>query len=191
MFLMRKATFANFRQLRDVCIEFGSDFEKPLTIIRAENRTGKTTMLTALSWALFGDKALKNRSEYRMHPLDWDHENEGFSVDISVEYVLILIKKWMGLISLSLQIKRSSLELSIKVMSINLVSTQTVVLRKYLIRALRTLPIPMLLYRDLIVSRNLFTDDDRTLKFIDSEDSVGRRKDRVDKQLDIFSSLRY
>ena len=59
MFLMRKVSFTNFRQLRDICIEFSSDFKKPLTIIRAENRTGKTTMLTALSWALFGDKALK------------------------------------------------------------------------------------------------------------------------------------
>ena len=39
----------------------------------------------------------------------------------------------------------------------------------------------MLLYQKFFDSLReiFFTDGDRTLKFIDSEDSVGRRKDRV------------
>ena len=185
MFLMRKATFANFRQLRDVCIEFGSDFEKPLTIIRAENRTGKTTMLTALSWALFGDKALKNRSEYRMHPLDWDHENEGFSVDISVEIYFDIDQEMDGINqSESYRLKRSSLEI-IDQSDVDkfAVSTQTVVLQKISDKGFEDVANPNAVISKKFFPDSLreifFTDGDRTLKFIDSEDSIGRRKDRV------------
>ena len=49
MIFLRYAKFQNFRSLRDVSLEFSLDGEKPLTIIRAENGTGKTTLLTALT----------------------------------------------------------------------------------------------------------------------------------------------
>ena len=63
MIQLRRAEFTNFRLLRDVTIEFATTFDQPLTVIRAENDTGKTTLLNALGWALFGDEALPgNRS---------------------------------------------------------------------------------------------------------------------------------
>ena len=43
---------------------------KNLTVIRAENETGKTTMLTALQWAFYGDEALPGESKsYASIPL--------------------------------------------------------------------------------------------------------------------------
>ncbi len=185
MFLMKKAVFTNFRQLRDISIEFGENSEKPLTIIRAENRTGKTTMLTALSWALFGDKALRNRSEYRMHPLDWNHEAEGFSVDISVEIYFDIDQELDGVKEReSYRLRRSSTE-NIDQHDIDkfAVSTQTVILQKISEKGFEDISNPNAVISKKFFPDSLreifFTDGDRTLKFIDSEDSVTRRKDRV------------
>lgn len=185
MFLMKKATFTNFRQLRDITIEFGDDVERPLTVIRAENRTGKTTMLTALSWALFGDKALRNRSEYRMHPLDWNHDTEGYSVEIGVEIYFDLDQELDGIKQReSYRLKRSTVEkIDTKDVDRFAASNQTVVLQRITDRGFEDITNP-----NAVISRKyfpdslreiFFTDGDRTLKFIDSEDSLSRRKDRV------------
>ncbi len=72
----RSARFKNFRLLRDLQIDFSTSPEKPLTVIRAENETGKTTILTALQWILFGDDALPPpMGTYRLHPIDWDRSH--------------------------------------------------------------------------------------------------------------------
>ena len=69
MIKLIQAEVLNFRQLRDIEISFAREPESPLTVIRAENGTGKTTLLTALTWGLFGDDALPGRrSKYRLHP---------------------------------------------------------------------------------------------------------------------------
>jgi DNA sulfur modification protein DndD len=66
-----RAKFENFRLLRDLEIEFSVNPARNLTVIRAENETGKTTMLTALQWALYGDEALPGDPKtYRLHPID-------------------------------------------------------------------------------------------------------------------------
>lgn len=81
------AKFNNFRLLRDVRLDFSVDPERPLTVIRAENGSGKTTMLVALQWCLYGDGVLPGRlpREFRLHPLDWSVEEEGAVVEVSVE----------------------------------------------------------------------------------------------------------
>ena len=78
------ASFSNFRLLRDLDVEFSTDTEKNVTVIRAANESGKTTMLTAIQWALYGDNALPNKGTgFRLHPIDWD-ESEGTRVPITV-----------------------------------------------------------------------------------------------------------
>jgi len=68
-----RAAFENFRLLRNLELEFSTDAKRKLTVIRAANETGKTTVLNALQWALYGDAALPNKGEdYRLHPIDWD-----------------------------------------------------------------------------------------------------------------------
>ena len=79
-----RAEFQNFRLLRDLSLTFATDTNKKLSVIRAENESGKTTILNALQWALYGDDALTGgRRDYRMHPIDWD-VSEGQRVPISV-----------------------------------------------------------------------------------------------------------
>jgi DNA sulfur modification protein DndD len=83
-----RAEFCNFRLLRDLTIDFSGEEEKNLTVIRAENETGKTTILTALQWALYGDSALPNKGkEFRLHPLDWNLENSArVPVAVTVDF---------------------------------------------------------------------------------------------------------
>jgi len=100
MIKFRKARFSNFRGLRDVSVEFSTDDSRPLTVIRAENFTGKTTMLYALTWALFGDAGLpeppKRRSEYRLHPVDWDVIDDGQDVVIQVDVEFTVVDDKSG-----------------------------------------------------------------------------------------------
>ena len=68
-----RAKFENFRLLRDLELDFSTDSERNLTVIRAENETGKTTILNGLQWAIYGDNALPGKgSGYRLHPIDWE-----------------------------------------------------------------------------------------------------------------------
>ena len=52
--ILDKITIKNYRQYRDVEIEFAKDTSKNFTIIKGNNGTGKTTLLNALSWCLHG-----------------------------------------------------------------------------------------------------------------------------------------
>jgi DNA sulfur modification protein DndD len=53
-----KARFEGFRLLDGVEFTFAVGEEKSVTVVRATNESGKTTLLMALQWALFGDEAL-------------------------------------------------------------------------------------------------------------------------------------
>jgi DNA sulfur modification protein DndD len=80
-----RAEFENFRLLRHLKLDFSTDNQRRLTVIRAENETGKTTVLTGLQWALYGDDALPEKGQdFRLHPIDWDVEG-GRRVPISVQ----------------------------------------------------------------------------------------------------------
>ena len=80
-----RAEFENFRLLRDLTLDFSTDDSQKLTVIRAENESGKTTILNALKWALYGDEALPGkRHEFRLSPIDWDITAK-INVPISVQ----------------------------------------------------------------------------------------------------------
>ncbi|RFP86253.1 hypothetical protein DZK27_15045 [Rhodobacteraceae bacterium 63075] len=53
-----KARFEGFRLLSGIEFDFSTDPKRNITVIRAANESGKTTMLTALQWGLYGDDAL-------------------------------------------------------------------------------------------------------------------------------------
>ena len=79
------AKFQNFRLLRDLRLDFSTSNDKKLTVIRASNESGKTTILNALQWALYGDDALPNKGRgHRLFPIDWDVPN-GRAIPISVQ----------------------------------------------------------------------------------------------------------
>ena len=79
------AKFVNFRALRNLELDFKPSGEKHLIVVRAENASGKTTILNGLQWALYGDEAIPSgRAAYRLHPLDWD-VSQGERVPVTVE----------------------------------------------------------------------------------------------------------
>jgi len=81
-----RARFENFRLLRDLEMDFATSPEKNLTVIRAENETGKTTMLTALQWAFYGDEALPGGGKtFRLHPIDASTGTVRTTVEVDFE----------------------------------------------------------------------------------------------------------
>ncbi len=48
----------NFKLIEDVTLDFSIDNDHPLTVIRAENGSGKTSLLYALIWAFYGSDGL-------------------------------------------------------------------------------------------------------------------------------------
>ena len=55
---LEHAHIENFKLLEDIKLDFSTDPEKPLTVIRAENGSGKTSLLYALLWAFYGSAGL-------------------------------------------------------------------------------------------------------------------------------------
>ncbi len=79
------AKFQNFRLLRDLRLDFSTSDDRKLTVIRASNESGKTTILNALQWALYGNDALPNKGrDHRLFPVDWDI-SDGRAIPISVQ----------------------------------------------------------------------------------------------------------
>lgn len=60
---LKSIHLVNFRQFRNFKINFDiSDKEKNVTVIRATNSTGKTTLMQSIKWCLFGDSAVELQS---------------------------------------------------------------------------------------------------------------------------------
>lgn len=85
-----RAEFQNFRMLRDLELEFSDDPKKKLTVIRAANESGKTTILHGLQWALYGDDALPRKgNDFRLHPIDWQvKEKNHVEIKATIEFEL-------------------------------------------------------------------------------------------------------
>ena len=58
-----RAHIENFKLLEDAEFTFSTDPKKPLTVIRAENGSGKTSLLYALGWGFFGEKGLPEEAK--------------------------------------------------------------------------------------------------------------------------------
>lgn len=53
---IKKLILQNFRQFRDLEIDFSITKDKNVNIILAENSTGKTTLMQSIKWCLYGDE---------------------------------------------------------------------------------------------------------------------------------------
>lgn len=77
-----RAHVRNFKLLEDIQLDFSTDASKPLTIIRAENGSGKTSVLYALLWAFYGMSGLPSHA--RGLRLTSSAAPAGLAVDVSV-----------------------------------------------------------------------------------------------------------
>jgi DNA sulfur modification protein DndD len=79
---LEHAHIENFKLLEDIKLDFSTDPEKPLTVVRAENGSGKTSLLYALLWAFYGSSGLPQ--EYAKFRLGPAHQPSGKPLDIRV-----------------------------------------------------------------------------------------------------------
>lgn len=77
----------NFKQFIDEEINFSTDTEKNITLISGANATGKTTIIEAMKWCLFGE--CNNSTNNLLNKKLEDNMNNGDR--ILVEVVLILV----------------------------------------------------------------------------------------------------
>ena len=55
---LRRVEITNFKLLESVVLEFSTERDRPLTAIRAENGSGKTSLLNAMLWGFYGRAGL-------------------------------------------------------------------------------------------------------------------------------------
>ena len=87
MLRLRRIEIDNFVCFDDVVVEPSTDDEKRLTVIRAENGSGKTTFLRALRWGMYGENGLPgNPSRFSLHPAWWQPDDGGIKTKVAVEF---------------------------------------------------------------------------------------------------------
>jgi len=184
-----RASFENFRLLRDLELQFSSDPERKLTVVRAANESGKTTILNALQWALYGDAALPGKGEdFRLHPIDWDG-SAGRRVPIAatVEFEVTTYRRGpSGLREMRRQYRlvRSAFE---EVDGKTSRRSQSTV-RLFALTDTGASPIdaPEALINDELppeLRDIFFTDGDRALSFIEADVALSTKRERVQRAI--------
>jgi DNA sulfur modification protein DndD len=183
-----RAEFQNFRLLRDLELQFSTDPDKNLTVIRAANESGKTTILNALQWALYGDAALPGKGEsFRLHPIDWSiSEGKRVSITATVDFELTTYRQISGALRETrrrYRLVRSSFEdvdsearrsaSSVKLYALNDTGAISIDAPEALID--EELPQEL---REVF-----FTDGDRALSFIESDVALSTKRDRVQRAI--------
>lgn len=170
------AKFQNFRLLRDLRLDFSTSDVKKLTVIRASNESGKTTILNALQWALYGNDALPNKGKgHRLFPIDWDVPDEqAIPISVQVDFETSPSK--------SNRNKTSRYRLIRSVEETTDGRKQNPKIELFELTEIGAVPInpPEAQIARLLLPPNLrevfFTDGDRALSFIEADSTSDKRK---------------
>lgn len=86
MLVLRRIEIENFVCFDKIVVEPSTDTEHPLTIIRAENGSGKTTFLRAIRWGIYGEEGLPGdvSSRFPIHPAWWHPDAKGIDTRVSI-----------------------------------------------------------------------------------------------------------
>ena len=190
-----RAEFENFRLLRHLNLDFSTDSREKLTVIRAENETGKTTILNGLQWALYGDDALPGRGrDFRLHPIDWiASDGERVPISVQVEFETAEFRKSpKGLIETKKQyrIVRSAYETidgpehrrtpsTVKLFDLTDIGSEPI-------------PSPEVRIREILppeLREVFFTDGDRALSFIEASASATDKRKLVENAIQSLLQL--
>lgn len=83
---LTSAKIRNFRLLKSIDLDFSTDDNKSLTVIRAANETGKTTTQHALIWCFYGSIALPKRANYSLFPSDLIGHHQSVEVSVEIDF---------------------------------------------------------------------------------------------------------
>lgn len=183
-----RAEFQNFRMLRDLELEYSSNSDTNLTVIRAANESGKTTILHGLQWALYGDRALPGKGDgFRLHPIDWNVvEGKSVPITATVEFELTTYRRTSGAMRETrrrYRLVRSTFE---DVDSDSRRSDSAVKL--FVLNETGASPIdaPEALINDELppeLREVFFTDGDRALSFIEADVAQSTKRERVQRAI--------
>lgn len=192
-----KATFKNFRLLRDVTVEFSTDSENKLTVIRAENGTGKTTLMSALIWGLYGSSVIKEKL-YPMSLVEDSEEKTTIDTEVRIEFTseevitrksktIVTEKHYLLKRNVTSQVSKNGKEYTQGQETYTLLeSTDT-----------GDQPVPTSQIQS-IIDRTLpqhlkdiyFTDGDAALTFIESNATTTEKRTRVRKAIESLLSMK-
>jgi DNA sulfur modification protein DndD len=183
-----RAEFHNFRLLRDLKLEFASDPEKHLTVIRAANESGKTTILHGLQWALYGDAALPGKGEsFRLHPIDWDaSQGKRIPITATVEFELTTHRRVAGEVRTTRRQFRLVRSVFEDVDSQARRSASTVKLFALHDTGASPIDTPEALINEELppeLREVFFTDGDRALSFIEADVALSTKRERVQRAI--------
>ena len=106
--LLKSITLKNFRQFKDITLEFSTNNEKNVTIVIGDNGSGKSTLLQAFFWCLydkesFSDKELFNKENFKSIDINRTiaveviihliHSNTEYSIARLIEYKKMIMNK--------------------------------------------------------------------------------------------------
>ena len=183
-----RAEFQNFRLLRDLELKFSCDSDKNLTVIRAANESGKTTILHGLQWALYGDAALPGKGDgFRLHPIDWN-ESEGKRVPITatVEFEVTKYRQTSGSMRESRRRYRIVRSVFEDVDKQTRRSASTVKLFALNETGASPIDAPEAVINDELppeLREVFFTDGDRALSFIEADIAQSTKRERVQRAI--------
>lgn len=83
--LIKSIEIKNFRQFKDIKLEFSTDSNKNVSIISGNNGAGKTTLAEAFTWCLYGEI---NNTNILLNKEKANELKEGYSTDIIVKIEL-------------------------------------------------------------------------------------------------------
>ena len=183
-----RAEFQNFRLLRDLSLEFSGDPDRNLTVIRAANESGKTTILHGLQWALYGDTALPGKGEgFRLHPIDWEADDgKRVPITATVDFELTTHRRIRGEVRESRRLFRLVRSAFEDVDSQAKRSTSTVKLFALNDTGASLIDAPEALINDELppeLREVFFTDGDRALSFIEADVAVSTKRERVQRAI--------
>ena len=183
-----RAEFQNFRLLRDLELEFSCDPGRNLTVIRAANESGKTTILHGLQWALYGNVALPGKGKgFRLHPIDWDvSEGRRVPITATVEFEVTTHRRVSGRIRETrrcYRLVRSTFEY---VDSRARRSASTVTLFELTPTGAKRISAPESRINEELppkLREVFFTDGDRALSFIEADVTRSTKRERVRRSI--------
>lgn len=184
-----RAEFQNFRLLRDLELRFSIDDKKKLTVIRAANESGKTTILHALQWALYGDSALPGKGDgFRLHPIDWDREVDGpfAQITATVEFELTTHRQAGGVLQETRRRYRIVRAANEQVDATGRRTPSTVRLFALNDTGATSIDSPDSFINDELppeLREVFFTDGDRALSFIEADVAQSTKRDRVQRAI--------
>lgn len=190
MMKLLRAEFENFRLLRDLELQFSSGPDRKLTVIRAANESGKTTILHALQWALYGDTALPGKGQdFRLSPIDWnasDKQRVPIIAKVEFEMTTSTYRRMSGGLRETRQrylLVRSAYEdVESKVHR----SASTVNLYALSDTGTSSIDNPESLINEQLppeLREVFFTDGDRALSFIEADVARSTKRDRVQRAI--------